>query len=137
MIQAHADAILALLRAAPGSPALVVHDGIVPAGQTTPPYVLVYLHAGYPPDSGVRSLTMATAELALTITLHCVGGNAVAARAVANRARTALLDVVPTVTGRVCWPVRHLESQPPRRDESTGTAVMDQVDVYQLRSVPA
>ena len=136
MIQAHADAVLAKLRAAVGSPALVVYDGQVPE-DPAPAYVVVYLHAETPelPDS--RSVQGASERFVVSVYCHCVGGAAVAARAVAQRVRGALLDVVLIVPGRRCFPVRHADSQPPQRDETTGRLVMDQVDVYRLESVPA
>lgn len=135
-VQAHADAVLALLRAAPGLPSLVVHDGKVPDG-AGPPYVLVYLHAETPELSDSRSVQGRSERFVLNVYCHSVGGAASASRAVAQRVRGALLDVTPTIGGRRCWPIRHTESQPPRRDESTGPLVMDQVDVYRLESVPA
>jgi hypothetical protein len=68
---------------------------------------------------------------------HCVGGNAIAARAVAGRVTAGLLDVRPVIAGRVCWPIRDDGSaQPPRRDQSTGPTVMDQVVSYRLESLP-
>jgi hypothetical protein len=68
---------------------------------------------------------------------HSVAGSAMAARAVSQRGRGVLLDAVLTVSGRKCFPVRHIESPPPQRDESTGVLIVDQVDVYRLESVPA
>ncbi|MEU4399779.1 tail completion protein gp17 [Micromonospora orduensis] len=135
-VQAHADAVLARLRSAPGSPSLVVYDGQVPEGPA-PAYVVVYLHADTPelPDS--RSVQGASERFVLNVYCHSVGGAAVAARGVAQRVRGVLLDAVLSVPGRRCWPVRHVDSQPPQRDESTGRLVMDQVDVYRLESVPA
>lgn len=138
VIQAHAQAFLTLLAAAPGTPALTVYDAAVPAG-VTPPYVVAYVMVETSPaeDSGGASdLTLTSNRLAASLYLHAMGGNAAAARAVASRARTQLVDVTPTVTGRSCWPIRHIEAQPPQRDESTGQVVMDLVDVYQFFSVP-
>ena len=133
-IRVHCDALLALLRQAPGT--LTVHDGAVPNG-TVPPYVLVYFADADPelPDS--RPLDGASQRHILRAYVHSVGGNAAAARALGERVRAALLDVVPTVTGRECFPIRREDGQPPQRDESTGVLVMDRVDVYRLESVPA
>ncbi|WP_168222354.1 hypothetical protein [Micromonospora sp. HM134] len=47
------------------------------------------------------------------------------------------MDQVPTVVYRVSWSVRREEGQSPQRDESTGTLVLDRIDVYRLESVPA
>lgn len=134
MIDEHAAAVLALLNAAPGPPTLYVFDGKVPTG-TDPaakPYVLVYFDAAQPDLSFVgRSWTFQ-----LGITCHSVGATARAARMVADRVRTALLDVAPVVATRKCWPIRWDSGTPPQRDEQTGASVFDQVDVYLLRSVP-
>ena len=135
-VQAHADAFLARARTAAGSPALVVLDGYVPEGQAKP-YLVVYLHAETPelPDS--RSVQGASERLVMYAYCHSVAGSSLAARAVSQRARGAVLDAVLTVSGRRCFPVRHIESPPLDRDESTGVAVFDQVDVYRFESVPA
>ncbi|MCX4470451.1 hypothetical protein OOK41_09045 [Micromonospora sp. NBC_01655] len=133
-IRAHADAVLGLLQAAPGS--MKVLDGAAPSG-TVPPYVLVYFADADPelPDS--RPLDGVSQRHILWAYVHSVGGNAAAARALGERVRAALLDVVPSVTGRECFPIRREDGQPPQRDESTGVLVMDRVDVYRLESVPA
>ena len=144
-IEAHARAVLDLLDADNADPALVVYDGKVPTNPSTgksvpPPYVVVYLtvqtpSAEMPPDS--TSLDMDSDRVVLRAYLHSVGANAQAARMVADRCRTQLLGVTPTIAGRECWPIRQDEGLPATRDESTGTLVMDQVDVYRLESVPA
>ncbi|MEU8371218.1 tail completion protein gp17 [Micromonospora tulbaghiae] len=133
-VRAHADAVLALLAAAPGN--LRVLDGAVPK-ETAPPYVLLYFGDEDPelPDS--RPLEGSSERFVLRVWVHSVGGNASAARALGERVRAALLDVAPSIAGRVCWPIRREEGSPPQRDESTGTLVMDRVDIYRLESVPA
>lgn len=136
MIQSHANAVLALLAAAAGTPALKVYDGAVPAG-TVPPYVLVYFADYDPEGADSRPLTGASQRFVLRAYCHCVGGNQTAARAVAQRVRAALLDVIPSVSGRRCLPIRREDGQPTQRDESTGTLVQDKVDVYRLESVPS
>ena len=78
-----------------------------------------------------------TERLVLRIYCHSVGGSATAARAGADLCRAALHDVTPAVAGRTCWPIRHEDGSPPRRDESAGTAYLDQVDIYRLESIPA
>ncbi|PZF98259.1 DUF3168 domain-containing protein [Micromonospora deserti] len=134
-IQAHADAILARLRATanltvypePDSPAQV------PAG-AEPPYVSVHITTRY--DLG-PSLAMESGRAVTTVTCHCVGGNAIAARAVAQLVSGALLDFVPTIAGRTCWPIRQDPvDNPPRPDESTGQLVMDLVAQYRLETLP-
>lgn len=136
MIQDHADAALALLRAAPGLPPLAVYpdeDGVVPDG-LAPPYVRVYITVQRP-DGTDLSGQSDIAEC--RVYTHSIGANDVAARAVADRCADALLDVTPTVAGRVCWPIRHEASLPPRRDEETGPVVIDQADTYVWASLPA
>ncbi|MFI2664883.1 tail completion protein gp17 [Micromonospora carbonacea] len=134
MIRAHCDAVLGMLQAAPGS--LRVLDGAVPAG-TVPPYVLVYFADADPELTDSAPMDGTSERFVLRVYAHSVGGNAAAARALGERVRTALLDQVPTVAGRVCWPIRREEGQLPQRDESTGVLVMDRIDVYRLESVPA
>ena len=136
MIREHADAILALLRAAPGTAPLVVLDGYVPTG-TTSPYVLVYFADNDPEDAESRSAEDGPGRYVVWAYCHSVGGNADAARKVGDRVRTALLGAVPAVAGRSCFPIRREDGGPPDRDESTGVLVMDKVDVYRLASEPA
>lgn len=141
MIREHADAILALLRAAPG-PALTVYDGAVPLDPVTgksppPPYVVVYFADSDPELTDSRSLEEMPGRYVVWVYCHSVGGNGAAAREVADRVRAQLLAVTPSVAGRSCFPIRREDGQPPQRDESTGTVVMDKVDVYRLVSEPA
>jgi hypothetical protein len=138
-IQAHADAGLNLLRA---DVQLVVHDGQVPhtSPLPAPPYVVAYVYRELPdglaaPDK--VALDGRSTVVNMRMILHCVGANAVAARAVAGRAENALLDVVPVVAGRTCSPIRWAESGPPNLDEETGATYVDLVDVYTWFSVPA
>jgi hypothetical protein len=134
VIDEHAQALLALIDADNASPALVWFDGKVPAG-TDPkvtPYVVVYFDSNDPE----ADFTAAPWLFQMTATCHCVGGNAQAARMVADRVRTALLGVRPTVAGRSCYPITRESGVPPQRDESTGSLVMDQVDQYVLQSIP-
>jgi hypothetical protein len=141
-IQDHADAFLALLRTAAGSPSLVVFDGEVDSGATAP-YALVYL-AFETPDGAVEpgkvDLTFNSDVINARAYVHCVGADpqaARAARAVASRVRATVLNKTLTITGRSCFPIRWLEGQPPQRDEDTGPTVMDLVDVYGWTTVPA
>ena len=138
-IEAHARAVLDLLDADNAAPPLVVHDGRVPA-KAVPPYVVAYMmvqtpSGDMPVDS--TSLDMDSDRVVLRAYLHSVGANAQAARMVADRCRTQLLGVTPSIAGRECWPIRQDEGMPADRDESTGMLVMDQVDIYRLESVPA
>ena len=135
MIDEHAQAVIALLEADNGPPALNVHDGKVPAGvdPRASPYVLVYFDSNDPESSKEA----APYRFELTATCHSVGATAQAARMVADRVRTALLAVEPTVAARSCFPIVRESGMPPRRDEETGSTVFDQVDIYTLRSIPS
>jgi hypothetical protein len=135
-----ADAFLTRLRAMPG-PALPVHDGAVPSAPPlpTPPYVVV--HFRFFTSDGERAPGLVDVEeraqpTELRAYVHAVGGNARAAREVADRAYEQVFGWTPAVAGRECWPVRHDDSQPPDRDE-TNRLVVTAVDVYRLQSVPA
>lgn len=133
-IQDHATAVLDLLRA---DTALTVYDGIVTG--TADHYVLVYTFRQQPggdtaPDK--TALTGDSSTVDMRFYCHCVGTDAVAARAIQARVQTALLDVTPTVAGRACFPIRWVEGQQARRDEDTLASVFDAVDVYSLVTVP-
>lgn len=134
-IQAHADAVLALLGA---DAQLTVYDGKVSGAAQQ--YVLVYIYRETP-DGLVAAdkvpLTGRSVAVNLWVYCHCVGGNGSAARAISGRVEDLLLDVTPIVAGRVCFPIRWREGTPPQRDESTGPLVMDLVDVYSFTSVAA
>jgi hypothetical protein len=151
-VQDLADAFLALLSDAPGGPPdLKVFDGEVSADALVgggtfdpdPPYALVYFYVETPdglqaPDA--VNLTGDSDVIDAWAYIHCVGADpqaARAARAVAGRVRSAILNRTLTVPGRSCFPIRWREGQPPSRDEDLGPAVFDQVDVYAFRSVPA
>ena len=134
--QAISNVGLALLQADLGPPPLVVFDGVVPNGTpVNAGYVLVYTTVSRPPDDPDSALNGRSGVWVARWICHCVGGNATAARAVAQRVRTALLDVRPTVAGLACGLIRmEGDSQPPRRDETTGALVMDAVETYRLRA---
>jgi hypothetical protein len=128
--------MLALLDADNIPPALVWFDGAVPPG-VSPPYALVYFSDLMPEDAESRSLDGRSQRRVTRATVHSVGGNAAASRAVAQRVQQAWLDIAPTVTGRTAFPIRHEAGQDPRRDEGTGGLVQDKVDTYRLETLPA
>jgi hypothetical protein len=133
VIEEHAAAVLALLNAAITTPRKVF-DGKVPTG-TDPepnPYVLVYFDSN-DPEFDFQALPW---QFEMAATCHCVGGSALAARQLADVVRTALVGVVPVISGRTCMPITREPGTPPQRDESTGVLVMDQIDQYVLRSIP-
>lgn len=128
--QALANAGLGLLVA---DTSLVVFDGAVPPN-TTPPYVVVYTTVDRPsgdPDNPGNGQTRVWLGRWIC---HCVGGNAIAARAVAQRVRTQLLDVRPVIAGLACGLIRWEQTTPPTRDETTGVVVMDAVEIYRLKA---
>ncbi|GIG63611.1 hypothetical protein Lfu02_79830 [Longispora fulva] len=130
MIAEHAAAVLALLRAVPG---LVVHDGQVPPG-AVPPYVVVYLVGA---STGPTTLAGRAEHATTRAYCHAVGANAAAARIVADRVAGALLNARPVIPGCSAGLIRHEQSLPPQRDESTGVLLMDAVAVYRFDSHPA
>lgn len=136
-IQDHADWVLARLA---GDTTLAVYDGEVPKDPARN-YVLVYLYVETPdglaePDK-VR-LSGDSDVINMRIYCHCVGPAASSARAISGRVRARILNVQPVLVGRVCFPVRWREGQPPQRNEEIpGRPSMDQVDVYGFTSKPA
>lgn len=139
-IQDHANWVLARLGA---DPELTVLDGVVPQG-AVPPYVLVYFLIQTPDGLAAPDKVRLSGDsdvIELWIYAHCVGGGPNAAsnsRAVAGRVRKQLLNVRPVIAGRLCFPVRWREGQPPQRNEEIpGQVVTDLVDVYGLTTTPA
>lgn len=128
----HANALLALLRA---DPALVVYDGHVPASPAFP-YCVLYL--GW--DGARTGLCPVTDRFNGRAQVTSVGANAFAARIVAQRVAAALVDVVPTVPGRTCWPIEHEFGQPAREDRDVhldgGGHPVYAVDAYRVSSLP-
>jgi hypothetical protein len=136
ILEDHAAAFLALI----SGTGLTTYDSKVGDGVPAQ-YVLVYPLFETPdgvlaPDA--LSLTLASTALDIHMYVHNVGVTPQSARATASRARTAVLDQVPVVADRICFPVRWREGQPVRRNEEIpGAPVFDQVDVYGWRSLPA
>lgn len=133
--QALADVGLDLLRA---DSLLTVHDGKVPGG-ARPPYVLVYTTVDRPDVDEDNALDGLSRVWVARWICHCVGGGAdgSAARAVAQRVRTALLDQRPAISGLSCNLIKAEPSQPPQRDETIGGLVMDAITTYRLRATSA
>jgi hypothetical protein len=136
LLQDHADAVLALLRAearltvyprATGGP-IVVPNG------SQPPYLTVHFNAER--VLGGR-LNHRSTRFMLRIYLYCVGGDDTAARGVCDLAAGAILDVKPVINGRACYPIRHEHHrpQPPEEDVSTGRLVATILDMYRLESM--
>lgn len=133
--QALAGAGLALLQADLGPPPLVVFDGFVPAATPVDAgYVVVYTTVSRPDEDQDNPGTGQTRVWVARWICHCVGGNAMAARAVAQRVRTQLLNVRPVVAGLSCGLIRMEEAQPPQRDETTGSLVVDAIETFRLKA---
>lgn len=135
MTNAHVAAVTALLAV---DATLRWHEAVVPAGAATP-YVKLDFYVQRPdglisPDK--ISLSAASTVIEVWVYAHCVGVNPTSARAVSGRVAAALLDARPAVAGRECSPIHWRDGQPPTTDESTGSPVIDQVDVYTFTSVP-
>ena len=130
MLDPYASAILALLRT---DSHLNVIDGPAP-DLTRPPYVVVYISAD---NEGSDRLTQQTNVSTLRVITHSVGASTTAARRVADRVRTALLDKTLQVDGWTSWPVRHEYGLPAVTDESTGLLVVDAVDGWTIAAASA
>ena len=130
-----AAAVLALLTADTG---LKVFDGLVPVDSTgkppSRPYVVVFAPVGH---SSVDDLAGRSRALQASIQTTCVGDSAESCRIVARRVKAALLDIRPVVVARVCYPIRHEDSQPPRADNDVQPPVMYCIDRWSTQSVPA
>jgi hypothetical protein len=130
----HAQAGLALLYAAPGLGPTRVFEGKVPDPMPDPPYVVVYIQVDWTLDGIATALDATQVTVTTMFNCHCVGLTAAAARATAMLVRSALLNVRPVIAGRNCGPIKHGDTFPPQRDESTGRPVMDVITEYWFHS---
>lgn len=140
--QDHADAFIALMETfATGAP---VYDGVVPKKpdntRNPPPYRLVHFRFLTPaaearPD--LIDIEDATRPLEMVAYVHSAADNARAARALADQTYTVVADQELVIAGRTSFRVRHVDSQPPDRDESTGETVYSAADEYRMTSLPA
>jgi hypothetical protein len=136
--QALAAAGLNLLRGA----GLTVYDGDPPddllkPGTPVPPYVVVWVHLLQPGEdgTGANGLDGLSRSRLVGWYCHCVGGDAVAARAVAQQARTALIDRRPVIAGvpdESIGLIREVDSAPASRDTSLSVPVFDALRVFEL-----
>lgn len=134
---AHAQAGHDLLIA---NASLTVYIGNLPPSVTTvtPPYVLVYttvefLAAGEDRARGIDGLA---STCLTTWYCHCVGSTEVASIAVSGQVRASLLNVRPTVAGRICDRIAQVSASPINPDEALGTSVFDVLAIYELETRP-
>lgn len=141
--QALVSAGLALLQA---DASLVVYPDGVPnlTPAAAPPYVVVYSHVEWPAGAEGDSLDGLSGSPTVRWICHCVGGGSgatptaagMAARAVGQRVRTALLNKRLVVAGLDLGLIRQESGAGvPTPDESTGVPVMDLVVVYRALAV--
>lgn len=134
------DDVLTRLRAL--VPPVSVHDGRVPVDQVTGrlparPYVVVYGPSDGDGTHRVDDLAGRSGWVEGRVQTTVVADSAEACRIIAARVRGSLLDVVPTITGRVCFPIRHDDSQPVRRDDDVQPPVLYAVDRWLIQSTTA
>lgn len=107
----HIDAVIDRLEATVSS-TLPVHDGQSPNLSDTP-YLVVYAEPGV---ASYLTLAGVSSHFNLVFIVHGVGGTRWEAGWAADKARDALLDVILTVAGRNCRPIRQEVAQPARKD---------------------
>jgi hypothetical protein len=114
-----------------------VYDGVSPNHPTPdPPYVLIYARVSWPRDGLGTALDGLQDTARTTLTCHCVGLTAQAARVVHMQVRGTLLNAKPMIAGRICSPIKDAGADEtiPVRDESTGRLVVDMVAEYDFYS---
>lgn len=134
-IQDHAHAVLALLYATDHLTVYPAQSGgptTVPAG-AAPPYVSVHMAGDWASGETLRGSSTRTR---VRIYTHCVGANDIAARAVLDLVRSALLDAVPSIPGRACFPIRSEIIQPPQVTEPVAQTAVTITATWRLESVP-
>lgn len=137
----HADVFLA--RVATGaSPTLTVYDGKVPDPTPNPssnPYVVVrfvfYTQTAEQAPS-IVALNNDAWPLQTDAYTYSVGGSEAASRAVASQVYSRLVGYTPTLSGRTCFSIRHVDSAPRDPDETTGVAVGTTAHIYRLVTDP-
>lgn len=135
-LAAHADAVLELVRVPTDIkvfPSPTAGPKVVPAG-TRPPYLAFAFAAGRLAGPNLAGLST---RFLMRIYVQCVGTSDAGARVMSDRLSDLLLDVVPTVAGRSCYPIRWESQQPPRQDESASELIVTLTEVYRLESLSA
>lgn len=122
---------------------LTVYRGGVPNPTPEPPYVVGRSYLERPSEDPDNALTGKSGVWIVRWYFYCVGGGTgadqdaaeLAAIAVAQRVRTNLLDVRPTVAGLSCGLIRLDQSLPPvPPDETTGRPVREATEIFKLRA---
>lgn len=127
----HVQAVVDLLRAAGTPENIAVYVGRSP-NEAVSPYWVVYPP---PPLRSITSLAHTSDDVDLSIQVSSFGDEWEAGNA-ALVANDALIDHVPVVAGRSCWPIRSETSQPVREDVDEADLFVA-VAVYAIRSTPA
>ncbi len=134
--QAHPQAFKRLVTATE-TDVPVFDAGEVPVGQLAP-YLVLWTVTTRPDGTALNMLS----DIAKTRAIwHCVAKNVVGVQALAGLLSRALLDVVPVIDGRTCWPILDggANQQPQTDDHSLdpGAAKLVTLAVeYVLQSVP-
>lgn len=131
----HVAAVMDLLYAAANLTVYPEENGgatVVPPGTPTP-YVLV--QAVGERDDG-RKLRHLSTRMLVRFYCQCVGANHLAAQRVSDLVADAILDYVPTINGRSCYPIRQDISRDPLSSDTTGATTVTITDVYRLESDP-
>lgn len=131
----HTDAFLTLLAAS----GVTVFDNDVPATPASTPYTVVYTDPGT-----ARSPVLALGSVDLTQIIQCtsVGGDRNEATAEVDAVRAAVLEKVPTLTGRSFTPIEQEPGGPGvTRDDETrtgdGRVLFYGVTLWRIHSSPA
>lgn len=132
---AHAKAGLDLIQGA----GLDLYDGKLPDNVTalSLPWVTAHAVVEWEHDTPNGSIRNESSSCVTTWYLRCAAANTTALMAVLGRIRAVLLDVVPVIAGRVCFPIRMVSVQTPDQDNTLGTAVIEATAIYELETRPA
>lgn len=124
----HAAAIEALVEAA-----VTCHRASAP-NNAAPPYVILHADQGH---GRVTSYAADTDHLTFTFQTTSVGVTDEQAKWAADKARGAVEDVRPTVSGWSCRRIRQVDTQPVDRDDKIDPPLFYAVDVWQYIATPS
>ncbi len=126
-VRLHADAVASLLTTA----GLTVSIGEAP-DDLAGAFVVLYPTPGLEVGDAIKS---PLGDLQMDFQLTCVGSSAEQALWCADKARTAINRAIPTVSGRVCWPIWADEQpQPVLRDDAVNPPKFVAISRWSLRS---